>query len=79
MMRLNNNCFKAIQSAILFRNIWMITPNKKEAEMLTGITITNDASVEKAALALREKGVAIVIITLGAKGAFIAAENIMKC
>lgn len=47
--------------------------------MLTGITITNDASVEKAALALREKGVAIVIITLGAKGAFIAAENIMKC
>jgi ribokinase len=62
--------------AALLKNIWMITPNEKEAEMLAGIPITDHASVIEAANIIRGKGVEIVIITLGAKGAFIATAEI---
>lgn len=61
--------------AALLQNIWMITPNEKEAEMLAGITITDQASVIEAANIIRAKGVEIAIITLGAKGAFIATKD----
>ena len=33
----------------LFRHLYMVTPNRIEAEMLTGIKIANDADVEKVA------------------------------
>jgi ribokinase len=62
----------------LLQNTWMITPNEKEAEMLAGITITDHSSVVKAADIIRAKGVEIVIITLGAKGAFIATETMSE-
>jgi ribokinase len=61
--------------AALLQNIWMITPNEKEAEMLAGIAVTDYASVVEAANIIRAKGVEIVIITLGAKGAFIATAE----
>jgi ribokinase len=61
--------------AAILQNIWMITPNEKEAEMLAGIAITDHASVVEAANIIRAKGVEIVIITLGAKGAFIATAT----
>ncbi len=56
----------------LLKNISIITPNKKEAEMLSGIKITDMESTVIAARTLREKGVATVIITLGPQGAFIS-------
>lgn len=55
----------------LLQKISIITPNEKEAEMLSGVTITNLASAKEAAEIIRAKGVETVIITLGAKGAFI--------
>jgi len=55
----------------LFQHISIITPNETEAEMLSGIRVTDIESAKAAALALRNKGVDTVIITLGAKGAFI--------
>jgi ribokinase len=64
--------------AALLQNTWIITPNEKEAEMLAGITITDHSSVVKAADIIRAKGVEIVIITLGAKGAFIATETMSE-
>jgi ribokinase len=57
--------------AELFRNIYIITPNKKEAEMLSGITINDKRSVKEAARVIKAKGVDTVIITLGAEGAFL--------
>ena len=39
---------------------------------LTGIPVTNNASAAKAAAKLRARGVETVILTLGARGAFIA-------
>ena len=62
-------------SPALLQNIWIITPNEKEAEMLANIAITDHASLIEAANIIRSKGVEIVIITLGAKGAFICTEQ----
>jgi ribokinase len=59
----------------LLANISIITPNEKEAEMLTGIIVNDMPSAEKAALALHNKGIATVIITLGAKGALLYHKN----
>lgn len=62
--------------ASLFQKISIITPNEKEAEMLSGIAITDLASARQAADRIRARGVETVIITLGAKGAFICTSDI---
>lgn len=59
----------------LFACLSMITPNETEAELLTGIKVNNDASAEAAAQALCVKGVKRVVLTLGAKGAFVYADG----
>jgi ribokinase len=56
----------------LLRHVSILTPNETEAELLTGIKVTNEASAAKAAAKLRQRGVQTVILTLGARGAFIA-------
>ncbi len=55
----------------LLSELYMITPNETEAELLTGIKVTDEKSALQAATILHEKGVRIVIITLGAAGAFL--------
>ncbi len=59
----------------LLQLISVITPNQKEAEMLTGIAVYDDVSAMEAALALHEKGIDKVVITLGAEGAFVYCNN----
>jgi ribokinase len=59
----------------LLKHISIITPNEIEAEMLTGIHITDADSARAAAQIIREKGVETVIITLGAKGALISTAE----
>ncbi len=49
-------------------------PNETEAELLTGITVTDDESAQLAANKLHAKGVEMVLITLGAKGVWLS-EN----
>lgn len=56
----------------LLRKLSIITPNENEAELLTGVKVTDEASCAQAAHVLLRKGVATVIITLGAQGAFVA-------
>jgi len=58
-------------STNLLKSIDIITPNKNEAELLTGNHVRDSASARKAADSLHEKGVKTVIITLGSKGALI--------
>ena len=57
----------------LFRHLYMVTPNRIEAEMLTGIKIAN---VEKVAEEICAMGVKNVIITLGSKGCLIREEGV---
>lgn len=54
----------------LYPKLYLITPNEKEAEMLTGITIDDLPSAEKAADRFLAWGTKQVIITLGAGGAY---------
>jgi len=54
----------------IFQYIDTITPNETEAELLTGVKVTDQESAAKAAAILIDKGVSNVIITLGAKGAY---------
>jgi ribokinase len=55
----------------LLKNIDIITPNAKEAEMLTGVKVKNVESAEKAAAILYKKGVKNVIVTMGKLGALV--------
>lgn len=57
--------------ASLYPNLFLITPNETEAEILTGIRVTDETTAEQAALQFHQMGVANVIITLGAKGAYL--------
>jgi ribokinase len=60
----------------LLRQVKIITPNKTEAEMLTGIRVTDIVSAKKAASVLSSKGVETVIITLGNEGALVLTNNV---
>lgn len=55
----------------LLKLIYLITPNETEAELLTGISVTDEKSAEEASEILIKKGVQNVIITLGAKGVYL--------
>ncbi|MFC4710674.1 ribokinase [Enterococcus eurekensis] len=48
----------------------IIIPNETETEILTGIKITDEVSMEQAATVLHELGIQVVIITVGSKGAY---------
>ena len=54
----------------------MLTPNELEAELLSGVKVTDQASAQKAAIALRNKGVSIVIITMGSQGAYVLSDDL---
>jgi ribokinase len=62
-------------SAELLANTHILTPNQKEAEMLTGIPVVDKDSALAAAKALAAKGVNIVIITLGSSGALLLQND----
>jgi len=55
----------------LLKNLYIIIPNKSEAEILSGIKVTDQESARKAAAIISAKGVDIVVITLGSQGALI--------
>ena len=58
----------------LLSKIDIITPNETEAEILTGIKVDSTDNAEKASRILHDKGIKIVIITMGKMGAWVS-EN----
>jgi len=62
----------------LLRLASIITPNEFEAEVLTGIEIRDDEAAGRAADILLSQGVGTAIITLGARGAFLAGGNVRE-
>ncbi len=62
----------------LLKTIYILTPNETEAEILTGVKVTDIDSAEKAAGILRNKGVEIVLITMGANGAYVLTDKLSK-
>ncbi len=59
----------------LFENLYAITPNESETELLTGIKVTDETTALTASKTFREKGVEIVVITMGAQGAFVYSDD----
>ncbi|MCP3697417.1 MAG: ribokinase [Aliivibrio sp.] len=59
----------------LLQLIDVITPNETEAELLTGIQVSDTASAQQAADALHAKGIETVMITLGSKGVWISQNS----
>ncbi len=55
----------------ILKKISVLTPNEKEAELLTGIRVEDEDSAEDAGRILLSKGVSKVIITLGSLGAMV--------
>lgn len=57
----------------LLRNTDILVPNEIECGEITGIPITDDASVLRAFAVLKERGVGTVIMTVGARGSVCSA------
>jgi len=62
----------------LMKQISVFTPNEVEAEFYTGSKVVTAADAKKAADKLIAKGVDTVIITLGARGSFVATKTESK-
>ena len=57
-------------SADLLALVDLITPNQTEAELLTGVKVTGEASAAQAAARFHQMGIADVMITLGSQGVY---------
>jgi len=66
----------AFLSNELLNCLYAIIPNENEAEMLSGVKVFDWDSARKAADLINAKGVKIVVITLGSKGALIKEGNV---
>jgi ribokinase len=62
----------------LLQNVDVITPNKVEAEMITGIKVSDDESLCSIVRKFFEYGIKNVLITLGSKGIFFGVSNRME-
>jgi ribokinase len=59
----------------LLSRLYAITPNETEAEIITGIKITDIRTATEAAKAIATMGVQHVVITLGSKGALLYTDG----
>ena len=62
----------------LFPALCAITPNETEAEILTGIRVTDEASAREAGLILHRRGVKNVVITMGKQGAWASCAEFQE-
>ncbi len=65
-------------SDTLLASLHMLTPNEIEAELLSGVKVVDESSAMTAATILRQKGVGIVIITMGSQGAFVLSDELAE-
>jgi len=71
---LNTAPIQPVSDEVLSKT-YIVTPNEVEAEVITGVRITDLESAKKAAVVFKEKGVSNVIITLGSRGVFVSADE----
>ena len=68
---LNTAPYQSVSDEFLSK-VYMVTPNEFEAEMMTGIPVEDLDTAKKAAQVFYDKGVQVVLITLGERGVFIS-------
>ena len=59
----------------IFAHVDYLTPNESELRILMGLAPDDPSSTRDLALALRERGVGTVVVTLGGKGALILSKD----
>ncbi len=62
----------------LLKMIYLITPNETEAGLLTGIQVIDEQSAISAARNLLAKGIEVVVLTLGSKGALLVTNDLCE-
>jgi len=65
----------AVIPSSVYEKLFLITPNETEAQLLTGIEVTNEITAKQAAETLLAKGVINIVITMGSKGAYVCAQE----
>lgn len=63
-------------SALFAQGVFLVKPNEHEAEILTGIAIDCPSSAARAAAALRERNIENVLVTMGARGAYLSSPDV---
>ncbi len=71
---LNTAPYQPVSDEFLSK-VYMVTPNEVEAEMMTGVPVDGLPAAQKAAKVFYDKGVKVVIITLGGRGVFVSADG----
>lgn len=69
------SCTKAEKLKNVLSSLYAIKPNKYEAEILSGVKITDEATLNEAMEVLLDKGVKNVYISMGEKGVFYGNEK----
>ncbi len=59
----------------LLKNVYILTPNETEASIISGIKVVDEPSAAMAAAKIKQMGVKNIIITLGAKGAYVLSDH----
>tara|TARA_Y100000389_G_C17468394_1_gene527881 strand:- start:4966 stop:5895 length:930 start_codon:yes stop_codon:yes gene_type:complete len=59
----------------IFTFLDLLTPNESEIKLLTGISITDENSMKAAASILHQRGVSVVLLTLGSQGVFLSEQK----
>lgn len=59
----------------LLKTTDVIAPNETETEILTGIKVVDEESMQKAADKLHSLGIKVVLITIGSKGSFYSMDG----
>ena len=65
----------AVVSEHTLSMLYLITPNQTEAQTLTGVDVTDEATAQLAAQVLVSHGVERVVITMGSAGAYLYEEG----
>ena len=65
-------------SAASLARLAYLSVNETEAEFLTGLKVESERDVEAAAEALLAKGPKTVVLTLGARGAYVAGDGVQR-
>ncbi|MBQ9138948.1 MAG: ribokinase [Alistipes sp.] len=65
----------AVVSAQTLSKLYLITPNQTEAQTLTCVEVTDEASAQVAAQVLVSQGVERVVITMGSAGAYLYQDG----
>ncbi|WP_240469802.1 ribokinase [Cyclobacterium sp. SYSU L10401] len=58
----------------LYPRLYAITPNESEATLLSRVQVNDESSAARAAMFFHHQGVKVVVITLGAQGAYLSSE-----